>query len=93
MPTPEEINVFARKKMGAEWPIMAKADVNGKLCHEVYKYLRVNSELFDSEKNKAKEIPWNFTKFLIDKDGKVLGYFPPTINPAGLEPKFYKYLK
>ena len=72
---------------------MEKTEVNGTNCHDIYKYLRMNSELYDQEKEMAKEIPWNFTKFLVDKNGKVFGYFPPTINPAGLEPKFYKYLK
>ena len=48
---------------------MEKCEVNGKNCNSVWKYLRVNSELYDKKKKKAKEIPWNFAKFLISADG------------------------
>ena len=56
---------------------MAKTEVNGANCNDVYKYLRVNSELYDAAKKQAKEIPWNFAKFIIDSEGKVLKYFGP----------------
>ena len=50
--------------------------------HEIYKYLKFNSILkFSNNENKVKEIPWNFSKFLLNKDGKVYKYFPPTKKP------------
>ena len=74
--------------MGAEWPLMAKTEVNGNDCHDVYKFLRNNSELYDEKKKMAKEIPWNFGKFLIDAEGNVLGYFPPPTEPNALVEHF-----
>jgi glutathione peroxidase len=46
-----------------------KIDVNGANTHEVYKYLRANSELYDKCKKDVKEIPWNFAKFLVNDKG------------------------
>lgn len=47
--------------------MFAKGDVNGKDANEVFKYLRYNSELNNLEKKEIKEIPWNFSKFLVDR--------------------------
>ena len=63
---------------------MEKCEVNGKECHDVWKYLRVNSVLYDAKKKRAKEIPWNFAKFLMDKDGHVIKYYNPRIDPVGM---------
>ena len=57
--------------------MMEKCEVNGKNTHPLYAYLRNNSELFDSASGQAKEIPWNFTKFMVDKDGNVLKLIEP----------------
>ena len=67
---------------------MQKTNVNGEDCHDVYKYLRCNSELYDAAKGQAKEIPWNFAKFLIDADGKVLKYYGPKTDPNAIKPDF-----
>ena len=61
--------------------MMEKCTVNGKDCHEVWKFLRCKSELFDEKKKKAKEVPWNFAKFLINSDGQVIKYFNPRVDP------------
>jgi glutathione peroxidase len=47
--------------------------------------LRRNSELFDAKKGEAKEIPWNFAKFLVDSEGKVVSYHDPRVLPNELE--------
>ena len=73
-----------RKKIGAEFPIFEKIEVNGQNPHEIFRYLRCNSELWDSKKKRAKEIPWNFAKFMIDSNGKVIKYYNPRINPLQL---------
>lgn len=73
-----------RGKMGAEFPIFEKIEVNGQDPHELFRYLRCNSELWDKKKQRAKEIPWNFAKFLVNPEGKVLGYYDPRINPLML---------
>jgi glutathione peroxidase len=63
-----------------------KIEVNGPNSHEVYKFLRVNAaDLKDASSDDIKQIPWNFSKFLVNREGKVIGFYPPTIDPAGLE--------
>ena len=79
-----EIKAFAKELYGAEFPLFAKIDVNGKDSCEVYKYLRQNSELYDSAKKEAKEIPWNFAKFIVDRNGKVISYHNPKVDPESL---------
>mmetsp|Transcript_31128 Transcript_31128/g.47577 ORF Transcript_31128/g.47577 Transcript_31128/m.47577 type:complete len:90 (+) Transcript_31128:307-576(+) len=83
----------ARGKFGAEFPIMEKCEVNGIDTHDVWKWLRVNSVLYDEKKKRAKEIPWNFSKFLVDKEGKVLKYFNPRIDPVNTIKDIEYYLK
>ena len=73
-----------RNKVGAEFPIFEKIEVNAKNPHEIFRYLRCNSSLYDKQKKRAKEIPWNFAKFLCDSDGKVLKYYNPRVNPLNL---------
>ena len=60
---------------------MEKCEVNGECCHEIYKYLRKNSPLWNKEENAARLIPGNFAKFLISSQGKVLKYYKPEIAP------------
>ena len=72
---------------------MEVCEVNGKNTHEVFKYLRNNcKELYDSQKKRTKEIPWNFSKFLINREGKLLKYYNPRINPVGMIPDIEMYL-
>jgi glutathione peroxidase len=61
----EAIKKFATEKYGANFQMFSKINVNGDRTHEVYKYLRRNSPLYNEETDKAASIPWNFAKFLI----------------------------
>ena len=61
--------------IGQNLLLMQKVDVNGENAHPLYKFLRLNSPLFDEESQTLKPIPWNYCKFLIDKDGKVTKFF------------------
>ncbi len=64
--------------MGAKFPIMSKCDVNGEKAHPVFKTLRKQTDCFyNSETGKIKNIPWNFSKFVIDTEGKVVMYGNP----------------
>ena len=67
--TNPEIKAFAQELYGAEFMMFEKTNVNGSSSCEVYKYLRRNSELYDTKKGEVKEIPWNFAKFLVDSEG------------------------
>ena len=84
---------MARNKFGAKFPIMEKCEVNGEECHDVWKWLRVNSELYNKKKQKTNEIPWNFSKFLVNKEGKVLKYFNPMIGPLETKSDIEHYLQ
>ena len=81
----EDIKAFARELYGAEFPLFEKTEVNGPNTCEVYRFLRQNSELYDEKKKQSKEIPWNFAKFLVNGEGKVVSYHNPRIEPKDLE--------
>jgi glutathione peroxidase len=73
---------------GVTFPMFAKIDVNGNTAHPIYKYLKEElNGLFGSK------IKWNFTKFLIDKNGKPIKRFSPTTKPEKLEPHILKLLQ
>ncbi len=57
-----------------------KIDVNGKNEHPLYRYLKDNCEV-----DKGKNIKWNFTKFLVDRNGKIVNRFAPTDKPESFE--------
>ena len=52
----------------------------------------MKSELYDSEQKVANEIPWNFAKFLVDKDGQVVKYYGPRTDPIECEKDFINML-
>ena len=69
-----------------------KIEVNGPNSHDLYKYLRINSELYNPKKNDVKEIPWNFAKFLVDEHGKVKSYYGPRVSPNDIKEDIDKLL-
>ena len=76
----EEIGAFCQKNFGVSFPMMSKIDVNGAEAHPLYKWLTAEKPgLLGS-----KAIKWNFTKFLVGKDGKVLKRYAPQDAPAKL---------
>jgi glutathione peroxidase len=76
-----EIKNFCSLTYDVKFPMFAKIDVNGANAHPLYKYLKKEAKgLLGTE-----GIKWNFTKFLIDKNGKVLKRYAPTDTPAGIE--------
>ena len=83
---------MAKNKYNAEFPITEKCEVNGKNCSSIWKYLRLNSELYDKKKKKSKEIPWNFAKFLISADGQIIKYYSPRVDPIGVVKDIERYL-
>ena len=87
-----DIEETIRTKFKIKFQMMSKIEVNGQNCHPIYKYLRANSPLWDAKTKKAKEIPWNFTKFLVDSSGKVVKYYPPEIPPNDFRAEVEGYL-
>lgn len=94
--TDNEIQEFCRSTYGVEFPMFSKIVVKGEGQHPLYKYLTETKQdaimlpggslmSFLEEKNlltgHAYDIKWNFEKFLIDKNGKIVGRFAPDIDP------------
>ena len=76
----DEIAEFCQLNYGVSFPMMAKIDVNGSGAHPLYQWL--SSEAPGLLGTKA--IKWNFTKFLVGKDGKVLKRYAPTDTPKSM---------
>ncbi len=72
----DEIHAFCRIKYGITFSQFSKINVNGRKADPLYKYLK-------SEKGGS--IKWNFTKFLVDTDGKVINRFAPSDTPEKIE--------
>ena len=76
----EEISGFCQVNYGVTFPMMSKIDVNGPAAHPLYQWL--SSEAPGLLGSKA--IKWNFTKFLVGKDGQVIKRYAPTDKPEGM---------
>ncbi len=73
----EEIAAFCERNYGVSFHMFAKMDVNGPHAHPLYQYLKESRPgLFGSQR-----IKWNFTKFLVDRTGKVVDRFAPATKP------------
>ena len=76
----EEIASFCQVNYGVSFPMMQKVDVNGAQAHPLYRWLTAEAPgLLGS-----KAIKWNFTKFLVGRDGRVLKRYAPQEAPAKL---------
>lgn len=83
-----EILHFCETNYSVTFPIFAKIEVNGARTHALYEYLKTQCPgLLGSE-----AIKWNFTKFLVGPDGKVVSRFAPTTSPQALEPEILHLL-
>ncbi|MFI5360606.1 MAG: glutathione peroxidase [Elusimicrobiota bacterium] len=71
-----DIKKFCLTKYSVSFDLFSKIVVKGDAIHPLYQYLTKDSGF-------PGDIPWNFTKFLVDKKGKVVGRFGPDANPAG----------
>lgn len=85
--TAEEIGAFCQRNYGVTFPMFEKVDVNGPDAHPLFQWLRQEKSglLGDT-------IRWNFTKFLVARDGTVLKRFSPTTKPEKLRKDIEKAL-
>lgn len=84
----DEIGAFCQVNYGVSFPMFAKIEVNGAGAHPLYDYLKGEKAGILG----TKRIKWNFTKFLVNRDGKVVGRFAPTTKPADIEQAIAKVL-
>jgi glutathione peroxidase len=83
----EEIVAFCKKNYGVSFPLADKIDVKGDNIAPIYQWLTMKSKngILDAS------IGWNFNKFLIDENGKMMAYFPSSVKPDSED--ILKYLK
>lgn len=84
----EEIQNFCSLNYDVTFPLMAKIEVNGAGADPLYTHLKAEKPGVMGTKG----IKWNFTKFLIDKNGKVVARYAPTDKPEALEKDIEKLL-
>jgi glutathione peroxidase len=77
--TEEEIGAFCERNYGVTFPMFSKVDVNGDGAHPLFKWLRDQKGGLLGDR-----VKWNFTKFLVGRDGQVLDRYAPTTVPAKL---------
>lgn len=84
----EDMTATCQLNHGVTFPLMQKIDVNGSNTHPVYTYLK-------SQKGSllGSKIPWNFTKFLVDRSGNVVDRYLPVTTPSKLVGKIEKLLE
>lgn len=83
----EDIQNFCSTKFQVSFPMFSKIEVNGENAHPLFVYLKSHAKGFLGE-----AIKWNFTKFLIDRDGNVLDRYAPITPPKDIEKDILKAL-
>jgi glutathione peroxidase len=84
----DEIAEFCKVNFGVTFPLMAKIDVNGDSAHPLYKWLKAEKPgLLGLE-----SIKWNFSKFLIGRDGQIAERYAPTTTPESVAADIEKLL-
>lgn len=83
-----DIQSFCETRFGVKFPLFQKVDVNGKEAHPLFQYLtKAAPGLFGTE-----TVKWNFTKFLVDRNGKVIERYASMAKPEDLEKAIQKLL-
>ena len=85
--TEEEIVDFCQSRYGVTFKQFAKIEVNGKNESPLYTYLKSQQKGVMGNK-----IKWNFTKFLVDREGNVVERFAPTVKPESIDEKIKELL-
>ena len=84
----DEIEQFCKVNFGLTFPLMQKVDVNGENASPVFDWMKAEAPGLMG----SKAIKWNFTKFLIDRDGKVVKRYGPADAPASIAKDIEKLL-
>ncbi|WHY95576.1 glutathione peroxidase [Peribacillus simplex] len=83
-----EIDSYCKLNHGITFPMFAKVNVNGKDAHPLFSYLTENAPGVMG----SKSIKWNFTKFLIDRNGNIVSRYAPKTKPLEMEEDIKKLL-
>lgn len=85
--TNQEIHEFCQLRYNTTFPMFSKIEVNGKNESPLFHYLKANSNSM-----LGSQIKWNFTKFLVDRNGNVVERFAPTVKPEKMDSKIASLL-
>ena len=84
----DAISEFCSLNYGVDFPMFSKIEVNGEGTHPLFQFLKSEAKgLMGSEK-----VKWNFTKFLVGRDGQVIRRYPPTAKPEDIRKDIEKLL-
>lgn len=83
-----EIATFCTMNFGVTFPMFDKVEVNGKAANPIWAYLKKEAPGFPW----FRDIGWNFTKFLVDREGRVTGRYASNVEPEALAPQIEKLL-
>jgi glutathione peroxidase len=86
--TDAEICAFATSKFGVEFPMFSKSDVNGDGASDLYKFLKSSQP----DEEGKEDIPWNFTKFLVDRSGQLVKRYAPQTTPEEIAAELPQHL-
>ena len=89
--TAEDIGAFCERNYGVSFPMFAKIDVNGEKAHPLYRFLKKQKPGLLGPLGGG-GIKWNFTKFLVDRSGRVVDRFASTTKPESLAKHIQKLL-
>ena len=84
----DEIQDFCKVRFGVTFPLHEKVDVNGSDAHPLFEHLKEEAPGILGSRN----VKWNFTKFLVGRDGKVISRFAPKTKPEEIEAEIEKEL-
>jgi glutathione peroxidase len=85
--TNETVEQVCKMNFGVTFPLLAKIDVNGRDTHPLFQFLKSKTRWFWKRR-----IQWNFTKFLIDRDGNLIERYAPTTSPKSLHDTIAKLI-
>ena len=84
----EQIREFCKENYSVTFPLFAKLDVNGRNAHPLYQHLKAAKKGFLGRE----AIVWNFTKFLVSKNGDVLKRYGSRVKPEAIERELYGFV-
>ena len=84
---------LARVKYKAKYTILEKMEANGEEAHPIFIYLRINSALHDKKARMTFDLPWSWSKFLVDEQGRVLKFYAPQIYPSMIAAEIEEMLR
>ena len=82
--TNEEIREFCTANYGVTFQMFEKIEVNGPGTHPLFQFLKEQAP-YEGEPGADRDIRWNFTKFVVDRDGQVLARYEPMVTPDDFE--------